>query len=279
MDIRLQNQSFEASNIINPLIEDGFIGQQETTDDEFDEILAQMGCADLFDSLDILNSNPMNGLSNDLLQNDSISGKSTNDNILFENSFDILNDVSFNEISSTPSSPIAVNPIAVNSINGRQSSLSEPMVLDSMTCNNIPTVKQTLGTTTVANQKVQLVRPTIIQQSSLMETQSQTQTAIPVNLTDLLSIIKEQQQQKQQLLMQQKVQQILIHQLKTNTQQLNNPLISVPTNNSSFKTTQSVVPPVTVAMNPTTTLLTGPLILHQQQQQQQQQKEIVDHYY
>lgn len=274
MDIRLQNQSFEASNIINPLLEDGFIGQQETTDDEFDEILAQMGCDDLFHGLDILNSNPINGLSNDLFQSDSISGKLTNDNILFENSFDILNDVSFNEISSTPSSPIADNPIAVNSLNSRQSSLSEPMVLDSMTCNNIPTVKQTLGTT-VANQKIQLVRPTIVQQSQqspLMETQSQTQTAIPVNLTDLLSIIKEQQQQKQQLLMQQKVQQILIQQLKTNTQQLNKPLISVPTNNSSFKTTQSVVPPVTVAMNPTTTLLTtGPLILHQQQQ-----KEVID---
>lgn len=233
-----------------------------TTDDEFEDMLSSIGCTDLWsETLDILNTNP----------NQSSDSSNMITENLFDNSFDILSDFSLNELSSP-----SVNPTHVSQQTSDFGFLSEPMI-ESVTSNEVksePVSLKPVESPLLTGQKVQLVRPTVVSKpvpqtvpqvnNQPIEQMNATSTAIPVNLNDLLSIIKEQQQQKQQLIMQQKVQQILIQQLKT--QQIQKPIIST----ASFKPNTSV-PPVTVAMNPTTTLLTtGPLIL------QPQQNEVMD---
>ena len=250
----------DASQLVSPLLCGSPAVAMATSDDDFEDMLSSIGCTDLWsDTLDILSSNPNQSVAND-------SSTMLNEN-LFDNNFDILSDFSLNEFSSP-----SVNPTPISHQTSDYTFISEPMV-ESMSSTEVKTKPLESN---VSTQKIQLVRPTVVNKpmpqtvpqmsGQPIEQINGNSTAIPVNLTDLLSIIKEQQQQKQQLLMQQKVQQILIQQLKT--QQLQKPVITTFTTNTTsttFKPT-TTVPPVTVAMNPTTTLLTtGPLILQPQQ--------------
>src|SRR5690349_806162 len=97
MDIGGQGLAFDPNNIINSFTnEDIFVnGNIQPADDEFDELLQQIGCTDLlnFDNHDIFGSLNTN-VVNESLSTTSSPTKMFTDNQLFENSFDLINDVS-----------------------------------------------------------------------------------------------------------------------------------------------------------------------------------------
>ena len=74
-------------------------------------------------------------------------------------------------------------------------------------------VSQQIPQQTGQQNKVQMVRPTII---SNVPASNVTQT-IPVDLNDLLRILKQQEEEKQQLLMQSRIQEALLNQIKLTT--------------------------------------------------------------
>ncbi|XP_054159383.1 sterol regulatory element-binding protein 2-like [Oppia nitens] len=316
MNLESLQSSLEASHVLSPPMDTTAIDSTPlltdcvTTDEDFEDMLSSIGCTDLWtDTMDVLNTNGMQ--LNDSLVNSSKLNIS--DGYLFDNSYDILNDISFNDISPKSSSPDSLASVVNTTIAPQQPMDTKPPIQTFDTLMN--TSGLTLKSMLQSNQKIQLVRPTIVQKQQQQLTQpiqviqqpittttiaqtalkvqphpvtqplnvsttaATTAAAVPVSFTDLMTIIREQQEQKQQLLMQQKVQQILIEHLQTNLQP-NKPIITTNVS-TAFKTTPTTVAPtsltVTVA-NPTATLLTTtPLILQQQPQQQQQpQKEVVD---
>ena len=92
MDMNSHQFSFDASSIISPMIEDPFHNPVQTTDDEFDELLQHIGGTDILDNLDLFSIKETSG--------------SSNDNLLIDPSFDLLNDVSFNDSITSSNSPL-----------------------------------------------------------------------------------------------------------------------------------------------------------------------------
>lgn len=266
MDISSQNLAFDPSNIISPFgNEDVFVNSNmNPADDEFDDLLQQIGCTDLlnFDNPELFNASNVT----DPHSTTSSPSKLIADNQFFEAPFDLINDVSMGDVK-----PLLQHEQHQNAPLQNIQHEQRPQNLD-FGLYSAPQAQQ---------QKVQLVRPTVVQPASPTAPLQATST-VPVNLSELMALLRDQQQQKQQIALQSKVQQVLLNQLKASQvqgpQNIAPKAMNIATTVSSFSlapasmsslvTSSNVGAPVSLAMaSPATaTLLAAPLILQQQHQ-------------
>ncbi|XP_015785096.1 sterol regulatory element-binding protein 2 [Tetranychus urticae] len=318
--------TFDSSSLISPFTGDDVFSSNQINaplgdhnEDEFDQMLQQIGCFDI---------NMLNLENSDLFNVADLEGSAlTPDSGKFEQSPDLVGDLkaeltsiqpfdSTNGVSSN-NSPVLdssepllkqynlINQASIQPIQQYQSQLPQQTVSQTqLKLPDPPAQPMDIGTTAKV-QRVQATIQPLIQQavittptppqntepSIICVDQNQKTTTVPINLNDLISIIREQQQQKQQLFIQQKVQEALIQQIQSNacsintapatatkiplaTEQLNQNKVGnffdaqiVTDGSGSILTTQAVpiTTPVTVSVaNPTTTLITAtPIILQQ----------------
>lgn len=277
MEMSINNLAFDPNNIISPFTnEDIFVNNVQTTDDDFDELLQQIGCNDIlnFDNNELFaNSGPAMVAASDPHSSASSPSKLVTDNQIFDSSqFDLMQDV-------------VLQDAMLQQDLTQSLTTADQQMIDSLQCdvNFAPVQPRTQAE--LPQQKVQLVRPTVVQPQQTNA--NQLPSTVPVNLNDLLKILKEQEQQKQQLALQQKVQQVLINQIKANQTQPQ-PVVApkatpmgLVSTAAPVNQTVSLAPVATLPMQAqsrlgplsmsmaspaTTTLLTTPLILQQQQQ-------------
>ncbi|KAI1296532.1 Sterol regulatory element-binding protein 1 [Halotydeus destructor] len=264
-----KNLVFDPNSIISSFTNDDvFVNGNVQVDDEFDDLLQHIGCTDLlnFDNSELFTAN--NSSLTDSQSCASSPEKLINENQLFEN-FDLVNDYGVQ---------LEVKPLLGD--------MQTPMVVDQQLDPAFFGSNINVQPQNQAQQKVQLVRPTVVQPQQVSvqaATVQQIAPTVPVNLNDLLQMLKEQQQQKQQIELQQKVQQVLINQLKNQTPNITvKPVGLAPNTNNTNQSVSiasvsvpnvSIAPMARVGTAPmslsmaspaTTTLLTTPLILQQQ---------------
>lgn len=277
METNAHQFGFDANNIIAPFgPEDILVGPTPTTDEEFDEILQQIGCTDLFDNVaDFLNGSSSN-VNEPVNADTSPSKVLPNDHQFFDPSANLLDDISLADINASLG----------NGLDAMDHSGSNNLTLNQSQDANV-TINPVQVNLNPNNQKVQMVRPIILQpqvsqqQNIAHQSTAQPQNGQQINLTDLLQMIKEQHHQKQQFLVQQKLSNILIQQLKhqpSNQQavpsqavaQDQKPVIVAQTSSAPIPVfTKPAIKPsnqpaVTVAVAPGL-ITTTPLIVHQQQ--------------
>lgn len=254
MDSPNFNYSFDSSHgpplLTSPVLnEDTFVNNVLSTDDDFEDLLQQLGCSDI------------NLLTNDELftlgsVDDSASGQIPASNghhsmdtseEMFDTSFgNLMQGMEFEDVKPQIFSPTDVQNVMIMGdgvthqapvASGVATSVSRNVVLQNMNIQqqqlNLNPIQQQTVSFQQQQQKVQMVRPTVVAQQipeaaggvSASTVPSSVASAgvplssaatVPVNLNDLMSILREQEQQKQQLILQHKVQQALINQIKAN---------------------------------------------------------------
>ena len=197
----INNYNFDYSSFVSSFVasdeKDLFTPQSmdildDSNDDEFDQMLEKIGCSDVnllnFEFNDIFNSNDT-----------SLDTSKLSENFKFDSSFDLLNDNSHDVQQD------------LNKITGSEQWYNqdpENILLNQHSGVNVDNQKQ----------KVLRVKPIPQQQvvSSNIEVKQDSSTTVPINLNDLITIIREQQKQKQQIIIQQKFQEALLQQIKSN---------------------------------------------------------------